>query len=841
MKQRLSKIVLFILITGLITACNSIKRVGENERLLVKNTIYVDSVRNTSEQIDNLLYQDPNKTMLGLPIRLYIYNLARPNIDSIIDARLNKSEKHRENLERFLSKKQLFQYIGYRKGLNSWLKTTGEAPTIVSEPRAIKSVKRLEDYYTNNGWFDVVASYDTIQKTKNKTEIEYHVNLGKAFKIDSLSSKIMSPTVDTIYNKFKNRSKIKIGERYTTNNFEAERDRITTSLRNNGVYQFSQDYVIFQVDTVGTNKKVNVEVQIKDYELRKQDSSYRVPFKVYKIKDVNIFTDTKIDNRNATITDSTTYNGYNLYGTEKIAFRPKALTDAIFIGPGRMYKDIDRTRTYNHLSGLKTFKYPDIKYVENPDTTLTANIHLTPLKKFNLGFSTEVSTSNIQVIGFSVSPSLLARNIFRGAETLELSGFASIGASDDAGDDKDVFFDINEIGADLKLTIPRLFFPIKTDSLIPKFMSPTTKVSLSIASQKNVGLDKRSLTGNLNYNWKPKPGITQSLDLFSAQYVRNLNPDNYFNVYSTSYNTLNDIAQDIGYESSDEDLSIPDGTTEFITEVLSDDPPNDISDDDIQTVNNIEERRIRLTENNLIVSSAYTFIKDNRRNISDESFYIFRFRLESAGNLMALGSNLANSTKNDDDRYELFNVAYSEYIKTEFDYTKHWDLGHENILAFRSFFGIAIPYGNSDNIPFSKSFFAGGANDNRAWTAYDLGPGSSQSNDDYNEANLKLALNIEHRFNVFEDLYGALFVDVGNIWNVLDNIDDDASTFDSFSSLKDTAIGTGFGLRYDFSFLVFRFDIGFKTYDPSYTEGDRWFKDYNFGNAVYNVGINYPF
>ncbi|WP_246073343.1 translocation and assembly module lipoprotein TamL [Formosa sediminum] len=832
---------LFILITGFITACNSLKRVGEHERLLVKNTIYVDSVRNTSEQIDNLLYQDPNKTMLGLPIRLYIYNLARPNIDSIIDAELNKSEKHRERLERFLSKKQLAQYIDNRKGFNNWLKTTGEAPTLLSEPRAIKSVKRLEDYFTNNGWFNVSADYNIIKKTKNKSEIEYHVNLGKPFKIDSLTSKISSPIVDTIYNKFKDRSIIKKGERYTTDNFEAERDRISTSLRNNGIYQFSQDYVLFQVDTVGTNKKVNVEVQIKDYELRKQDSSYRVPFKVYKIKDVNIYTDSKINNRNAAIQDSTTFNGYNLYSTDKLAFRPKALTDALFISPGRIYRDIDRTRTYNHLSGLKTFKYPDINYVENPDTTLTANIHLTPLKKFNLGFSTEVSTSNIQVIGFSLSPSLLARNIFRGAETLELSGFTSIGASDDAGDDRDVFFDINEIGADLKLTIPRLFFPFKTDSLIPKFMSPTTKISLSIASQKNVGLDKRSLTGNLNYNWKPKRNITQSVDLFSAQYVRNLNPDNYFNVYSTSYNTLNDIAQDIGYISSDEDLSIPDGTEAFITGVLGDDPPNDISDDDIQTVNNIEERKIRLTENNLIVSSAYTFIKDNRSSISDESFYIFRFRLESAGNLLALGSNLANSKKNDDDHYELFNVSYSQYIKTELDYTKHWDLGHSNILAFRSFFGIAIPYGNSDNIPFSKSFFAGGTNDNRAWTAYDLGPGSSQSNDDYNEANLKLALNLEHRFNVFEDLYGALFIDVGNIWNVLDNIDDDASTFDSFDSLKDIAIGTGFGLRYDFSFLVFRFDIGFKTYDPSYTNGERWFKDYNFGNAVYNVGINYPF
>jgi outer membrane protein assembly factor BamA len=142
---------------------------------------------------------------------------------------------------------------------------------------------------------------------------------------------------------------------------------------------------------------------------------------------------------------------------------------------------------------------------------------------------------------------------------------------------------------------------------------------------------------------------------------------------------------------------------------------------------------------------------------------------------------------------------------------------------------------------FSKSFFAGGANDNRAWTAYRLGPGSSESSNEFNEANLKLALSVEQRFNIFGSLNGAVFVDAGNIWNVLDDVTDDNATFSGFNSLKDIAVGSGFGLRYDFSFFVFRFDVGFKTYDPSYQDQNRWFNDYNFGNAVYNIGINYPF
>jgi outer membrane protein assembly factor BamA len=104
-----------------------------------------------------------------------------------------------------------------------------------------------------------------------------------------------------------------------------------------------------------------------------------------------------------------------------------------------------------------------------------------------------------------------------------------------------------------------------------------------------------------------------------------------------------------------------------------------------------------------------------------------------------------------------------------------------------------------------------------------------------------LAFNGEYRFKLFGSFNGALFVDAGNIWNTLDNITDPAYTFTSFSDLQEIAVGSGFGLRYDFGFFVFRLDLGFKTYDPAYKSGERWFKDYNFGNAVYNIGINYPF
>ena len=190
---------------------------------------------------------------------------------------------------------------------------------------------------------------------------------------------------------------------------------------------------------------------------------------------------------------------------------------------------------------------------------------------------------------------------------------------------------------------------------------------------------------------------------------------------------------------------------------------------------------------------------------------------------------------------KIFGIEYSQYLKTEVDFVKHWDFGKKNTLAMRSFAGMAIPYGNGNSIPFSRSYFSGGSNDNRGWQAYSLGPGRSGGVLDFNEANLKLAFSTEFRFRIGGNLYSAFFVDAGNIWNVMDNVEDEAYTFNGIESLKDIAIGSGIGFRYDFDFFVFRFDLGYKTYDPARETKDRWLRGINFGKTVLNFGINYPF
>ncbi|WP_406682951.1 BamA/TamA family outer membrane protein [Seonamhaeicola sp. MEBiC1930] len=820
-----------------LTGCEATKRIAEDEHLLTDNIILVNNKKENTETHNNLLVQNPNRKILGFPLRLHLYNVARPNVDSIISAKLNDSTKHR--VKKFLSKKQYSRLQESKLGINNWWKRTGEPPVIVDESKTKKSIKRLQDYYINNGWFNVNTTYNIEKNNNKRAKIKYNIETGKGFIIDSISASIKSQIIDSLYQGIKKNTLIKPNEQYKTNNFTQERERISNELRNSGIYHFNQDYITFEIDTVGTNKKVNVGIKIQDRAIRNHDSITRAPFEVYDIREVNIITDYTFEKRNQPFQDSIRFGGYNLFSYGKLRYKPSALTDAIFITPGDIFRDSDRTLTYRQLNQLRTFKYPNIEYQENLDNSLSSTIRLSPLKKFSLNLGTDVSTSNIQKLGFSINPSLQIRNIFRGAETFQISAIGAIGASEDKNDPNDPFFDIIEFGLDLNLTIPRLLSPFYTERIIPKHMSPNTKISLAATSQTNIGLDKQTLSGTINYNWFPNTKKTNGLDLFNVQYVRNLNIDNYFDVYQNSYTLLNEIAQDVNYTA--DNLVAPEETDAFLDYVLNTPTPSEISADQLTTINSIDERKERLTEDNLILSSSFSFTNDGRTNLFDENFSIFRFKVEFAGNLLANTSKLLGLEKDETNRYKLFNVAFSQYAKTEIEYTKHWDLGNKNVLAFRSFFGIAIPYGNSTNIPFSKSFFAGGPNDNRAWSAYRLGPGSLESSNEFNEANLKLAFNLEQRFNIFGRFNGALFIDAGNIWNVLDDVEDEKAIFTNLNSLKNIAIGSGFGIRFDASFFVFRFDIGFKTYNPVYEQNNRWFNDYNFSNAVYNIGINYPF
>lgn len=835
---------------AILGACNAVKRVDDGEYLLTENTIFEDGEKISNKVAYNQLYQKPNIELLGIPMRLHIYNLAKPHPDSAFTRWVNKKPGRKENLIDFLSEKQLYRLGESYEGLNNIIKDAGQPPTILEKKLTQESADRLKAYYYNNGWFNAETDFEIKKEENKRATVDYFVIPKKPYIIDSLEAKIASKDADSIYQRTKWNSFVKSGDQFKTLNFNKERQRITQLFRNSGLYYFEQEYISYIADTVNTGHKVNVDLVIKDRDISENDSIKTIPFKVKTISEVNIVTDYSYKKRDEPILHDTIYNNFHLYSFDELDYKPKAITSSVFIKKGDVYKDKNRALTYNRLNGLGVFKYPDIEYIDDPrdstNTKLIANIFLSPKEKFGLSYNLEAFRSNIQDFGIGFGTSFLIRNVFGGAEILELAARGSIGSSKDAAENEDVFFNISEIGADLKLTFPKIAFPINVEKIIPKYMSPFTTMRVGLSKQTNIGLDKQNFTAAYTYKWEPSEILGHQLDLINVQYVRNLNVENYFNVYRNSFDELNRIALNnidqipaTYFNGENTELTIPDGVNNFISDIKNQGNLG-LDNEEQQEANSIIERKDRLTENNLIVASNFTYLKNTKRNLYDLEYTQFRGKIEFAGNTLSLLSPMLGLEKNENDNYDLFGVQFSQYAKLELSLIKHWYLGQQTTVAVRLFGGVALPYGNSNSIPFSRSFFAGGANDNRGWQAYDLGPGSTGGVNEFNEANLKLAFNAEYRFNLFGDLFSAVFVDVGNIWHVLDNVEEEAATFTSFSDLSDLAIGSGFGLRYDLDFFVIRLDLGFKTYAPA-NDDQKWFRDYNFKNVVYNIGINYPF
>ena len=849
---------LFLVLLGV--SCNTLKRVDDDEMLIHKNSIYLDSTKINDEDIETLIVQKENTKLLGYPVRLNIYNWAKKDPDSSYQAWLHRKPNREKRLTNLLSQKQVNR-LGESflvKGLSQTLKGIGEPPAILDTALTVKSLERLSAYYSNRGFFNNNTTYeiDTLSK-KQRVEVKYKLSLGKPSMIDSVSHRIASPAIDSIYQLHKENSLVKKGDQIDIANFIEERKRLTDIFRNNGIYNFQESSIGFDFigDTtkIGNNQQESIVLRIANPKIRGEGGISTKPYKVFKFDKINIYTDFLYDERDAE-QEFIRHNGYTIFYRGKLRFKPETLTEAIFFEKDSVFRNKDKVDTYRRVNDLNVFRYPTITTPEDSTgNNLTANIYLSARPKYSLNQNLDITQSSIQRIGIGYSPSLVARNVFKGAENLSLGARISLGNSRDPNINDNRFFNIQEYGVDLSLDFPRIWFPfIKTNKLIPGYTLPRTRLSLGYTSQKNVGLDKQTFNTVLGYNWTPSNRVKHTIELFNVQYVNNLRTDQFFNFYRSSYNSINDFATDVSNsylidrpeffeipQGSDEPrLIVPEGIDGLITSIQSGELS--ATSDNLNLVNQVDERRERLIQNNLISTSNYTFNLNNKKDITDNNFYQFRFKAETAGNILSALSGLINLNENNGKK-EIFDVPFSQYVKTEFEFVKYWDLNRSNVMAFRSFAGIAIPYGNATNIPFVRSYFAGGANDNRGWFPYSLGPGSTNAIQDFNEANFKLAFNLEYRFPIVGNFKGALFVDAGNIWNVFDDVDNPDAIFVGLNSLQDIAIGSGFGVRYDFTYFVFRVDAGFKTYDPAKIEGGRWFKDYNFGNNVIQIGINYPF
>tara|TARA_B000000475_G_scaffold48655_1_gene37511 strand:- start:2309 stop:4720 length:2412 start_codon:yes stop_codon:yes gene_type:complete len=797
------KIVLFTLITTLLSSCSISKNLIEGEKILKKNNLFINDIITQNDSLNNLFLQNKNSTFIGIPVGALIYTASKSNTDSIFDNWLLK-KRNKKKLTRLFSEKQVNQIREYYKSFNNWKKDNGEKLVLIDSSKTLESAKNLNSYFQNIGYLDNRVSFE-IEDDKTKSffaDINYKVSTGPQYYVGDVNSIIESKIIDSIYKNNIDKSFLIKNQIFRTKNFEFERDRLNRLFKNSGIYNFQINSILFDVEIDSAKNVYSLPIKV----IIKDDN-----YKVHKIDKISV---------------------KSLKEVESLDLNSDFISNQIKFKTGSVFNDSLRTITLQNFNKLDLFSFPSIsyEYLNKSSNSLEANIILNSKKKYGIGFGLDIKQSNIEDIGVSFENRFKTRNIFKNGENLEISASGSLGKSANVT--------ISQINYDLILRFPKFLF-LKNNKAL-KSLDQRSFINLGASNQRNIGLDRNSFKFDLNYSWSKKNNF-YNLSLSQVELIKNKNIQNYFNIYSNSYDIINEIAKDYAFNTNyflNGNLKIPDGIDLFIDDALSIHSLT-LSSEDYKQINYLNNRKKRLTTNNLIIGSTFSISNNYETRYDKTNFNQWRIKFQSAGALTNI--LIGNSKKNNEGLKTISDLPFSQFIKSELSYIKHWTLGDNSTIASRYFLGFAIPYGNSNNIPFSESFFGGGSNDNRAWEVYRLGPGSSGATDEFNEGNLKIAFNFEYRFKMFGRFNGALFTDIGNIWNILDDTEDDRRTFNNLKDLNELAIGSGFGLRYDSGLFVFRLDMGLKTYNPARNKDERWFKDFSLKKSVFNIGLNYPF
>ncbi|MEX0983095.1 MAG: BamA/TamA family outer membrane protein [Bacteroidales bacterium] len=755
-------LVIFVMI---MQSCAPTKYVGEDQYLLNRYRIEDEKSDIPKEEFRNFVKQKPNKRFLGWKFWLSIYNLSGKDSTS---------------------------------GLNRWLKEIGEPPVIYSEDMKENTVQQLEMFLFNKGYFDAHIGDTTLIK-KKKANVIYRIEPGKPHYIGNidyffedalLSQYIMGDSASFI---------LKTDQKYDVDNFRAENMRIEEILRNTGYYNFTRDYIYYQVDSTTSSRQVNVTMGIRNYPERDRlGNMIRTQHPTYKVGRVYMKTGSDVIGLSGSSESSrldTTRNGDVIVISDPdVRIRHELVAQKNYIIPGDLYNQRKVQQTYRNLTALSVFRLVDINFtvVEGQKNLLDCEIQMLPSVKqaFTGGIESTTSGGNIGAAG---NLNYQHRNLFGGSERFDLTFLGAIETLPENPDKPpEELGTMQELGMEASLKLPQFLLPFRTDQFIRKF-NPETNFNLTYNYQKRPDYTRTTFRGSFGYQWRGNRFVTHS-------------------VYPVEISLINTPALDAEFREWLE------GTYLYYSYLP-----------------------------HFITNQRYRLVYTNQRINKTTDFQYVRFGFETAGNLMYGLYQLVGKPLNDA-VFQLFGVDYAQYVRTGIDF-RHYDYkGESSSLVYRGFLGMAVPYLNSSAIPFEKQYFGGGANSIRAWRVKNLGPGSFEgdtiSKYPNQTADLKIEVNIEYRFGLFWKLEGAMFVDAGNIWSLSAEDDRQGALFDVKRFYREIAVGTGFGLRFDFNFFIFRFDLGIPLVDPSYPQNNRWVysqTDMKWNDLGYNFAIGYPF
>ncbi|HLP52352.1 MAG TPA: BamA/TamA family outer membrane protein [Chitinophagales bacterium] len=677
-----------------------------------------------------------------------------------------------------------------KKGLRVWLREkVAEEPVYLSKVDVPLVVKGIDAMLYNTGYLDSYSDYEIKPSKNGKTaSINFRIFLKKPYTIDEVAFPVDSSALSQIIAETADKTLLKKGDKYSLETLRKERARIDDYMKERGYYYFNPDFILFGMDTVNETRTVKLYTTVK----KTTPAKARI---IYRIGEINVHPGFK--KGDTTRFETQLIRRIN-YFKESNYIKPRVVVRSVFFRRDSIYDKRRHQMTLGRLNGLGVFKFINVD-ITDKDTTvpgfLAVNILLTPLPKKSLSLEVQLATKSNNFIGPGINVSFRNRNAFKGAELL-IHNIRAYFEAQYSGEYKGQFtYEINpKVELDIPGFIPR--FKVRNRGNGNRFL-PRTKISLEYSYLSRVGFfDMNSFKLGIGYKWKRNLMIDHDLTLLNV---------NYFNVYRK---------------------------TDKFNELITD--------------NILLRRRF---ESQFIAGIAYSFYYNEQVKPKKNQFY-FNGNIETAGNVLAgISQGINKRPVNSANPSQVLGVNFSQFLRMDIDVRDYVHTSKNTMLAFRLIAGWGFPYGNSQALPYSRQFFAGGAYSVRGFTANSLGPGAYSPPDSVRNVfylqqggEIKLEANAEFRFPIFGFLKGAVFVDAGNTWLNRANKDAPGGEFKVKNVWKEIALSTGAGVRVDLNFFVFRLDVGIPLRKPSLPEGDRWIiNDLKFKNVVFNLAFGYPF
>jgi hypothetical protein len=741
---------------------------------------------------------------------------------SKVQVEVDNQNINKESAKSLIKQKENYKILGFlkfhlllynlssKKKTDDWLKRIGEPPQIYDEDLSVRSKDQLKQYAYSKGYFRaVVNSSVNFKEKKRKVVINYKLNLGEQYVIKRINYNIRDSLLETLYFNSSLKSELKEGNAFDIDAMEKHQLDIVKLFRNNGYYYFSKDDVKFVADSSVYEKYVLVDLLIRPAKNNQIDTAK--VFQPFYLN--NFFFSVLPGNSPVTISrdsvgifsDTITWDNFTLYQNKQVNYPPALFNRTMRLNKGLLYSNAEVESAFNAFNRLRQFRFVDIQFKEVPsesDTNLLdCFIRLAPLNKQTTSFDIE-GTNTSGNFGVAGNVTYMHRNLFRGAEVFQLSFLGGIERLEKLNNDGVVdYFNTTEFGVESSLMIPKLLGPGNFFKDFERFL-PKTVITLGYNYQRRPEYTRTINTIKFGYDWKSTEDLRHIWNLLD-------------------YNQVNVFDYDPEFIDGIKDLYIKSSFTDH-----------------------------------LIFAMNYSLIYNNQRMNTIKNYTYVKFNIESSGNLLWGISKLTSHDKFQEvdslgnvqaEYYKVFSTRFAQYIKSDIEYSRGFSIDKYNSIVSRAFFGIGIPYGNFDVLPFEKKYFSGGANGIRAWPVRSLGPGTYKASpEEYpnQTADIKLEANMEYRFKLISFIEGALFLDAGNIWAINEKDNRVGAQFKFNEFYRQIAFGTGAGLRFDMSYFILRLDLGVKLRDPSESENKGWILGYRpYSNNDFNLSfaIGYPF